>query len=271
MSFIHSSLRVSAFVFVVAATSYAGKIEFNRDIRPILSDTCFHCHGYDEKERKSGLRLDIKADALKPAKSGAVAIVPGKPDQSELITRVLTTDEDDLMPPTKLHKPLSKQQKELLKQWIAEGAEYQGHWAFITPTRPSVPKIQDPQKVSASENEIDAFILDRLEKEGLKASPKADRATLIRRVSLDLTGLPPTPEEVDSFVKDSSPQAYERVVDRLLASKHYGETMAMQWLDFARYADSNGFQADGSRTMWPWRDWVINAFNSNKPFDQLCF
>jgi hypothetical protein len=279
MKFSNNVSQLIAAACLAAPVAAQARIEFNRDIRPILSDTCFHCHGYDEKERKSGLRLDIKADALKPAKSGAVAIVPGKPDQSELITRVLTSDEDDLMPPTKLHKPLSKQQKELLKQWIAEGAEYQGHWAFITPTRPIVPKNQDLKNVSATKpdtvsnstsgNEIDAFILARLEKEGLGPSPKADRATLIRRVSLDLTGLPPTPEEVDSFVKDSSPQAYERVVDRLLTSKHYGETMAMQWLDFARYADSNGFQADGSRTMWPWRDWVINAFNSNKAFDQF--
>ncbi len=251
----------------------AGKIEFNRDIRPILSDTCFHCHGFDEKERKSGLRLDIKADALKPAKSGALAIVPGKPEESELMARVLSTDEDDLMPPTKLHKPLSQHQKDLLKQWIAEGAEYQGHWAFITPKRPEIPVVS-VSEVGESVNAgalqpIDYFIRDRLKKEGLASSPEADKATLIRRATLDLTGLPPTPEDVDAFMKDASPQAYERVVDRLLTSKHYGETMAMQWLDFARYADSNGFQADGSRTMWPWRDWVINAFNDNKPFDQF--
>lgn len=257
----------------------AGKVEFNRDIRPILSDTCFHCHGPDEKERKGGLRLDIRADALKPAKSDAIAIVPGKPEASELIARVMTEDEDDLMPPTKLHKPLTAQQKALLKQWVAEGAEYQGHWAFITPVRPEVPVIGDKSKVISaapglktdhlSIQPVDAFILDKLSREKLTLSPEADKATLIRRVSLDLTGLPPTPAEIDAFLHDPSPQAYERVVDRLLASKQYGEVMAMQWLDFARYADSHGFQTDSSRGMWPWRDWVINAFNDNKPFDQF--
>ncbi|MEI6534025.1 MAG: PSD1 and planctomycete cytochrome C domain-containing protein [Verrucomicrobiaceae bacterium] len=248
--------------FIAAKTQ--AKIEFNRDIRPILSDTCFHCHGFDEKERKSGLRIDVRDDALKPAKSGAVAIVPGQPDKSELVKRVMTTDEDDLMPPTKLHKPLTPEQKNLLKQWIAEGAEYQGHWAFITPVTPEIPKVK-----TAVVSTVDAFILARLEKEGLKPSPAADKETLIRRVTLDLTGLPPTPEEVDAFNNDSSPQAYEHVVDRLLSSKHYGEAMAMQWLDYARYADSNGFQADGSRTMWPWRDWVIKAFNDNMSFDRF--
>lgn len=269
-----SSLLV--FSLYANAVFAAGKVEFNRDIRPILSDTCFHCHGPDENKRKSGLRLDIKADALKPAKSGSVALVPGKPDESELIARVLATDDDDLMPPSKLHKPLTTQQKALLKQWVAEGAEYQGHWAFISPVRPEVPQIKDEGGRMKDENgkptpplPIDAFILDRLTKEKLTLSPEADKATLIRRVTLDLTGLPPTPEEADAFVNDKSPQAYERVVDRLLASKSYGEVMAMQWLDYARYADSHGFQTDSSRGMWPWRDWVINAFNDNKPFDQF--
>ncbi len=243
------------------------KIEFNRDIRPIFSDTCFQCHGPDEKQRKSNLRLDVRAEAMKPAKSGAIAIVPGKPEKSEIIARVMTADEDDLMPPTKLHKPLTKQQKELLKQWVAEGAEYQGHWAFIAPTAPAVPIIQNSKfKI---QNSVDAFILSRLEEEGLQPMPEVDRATLIRRVSLDLVGLPPLPEEVDDFLNDKTPGAYERVVDRLLASKHYGEQMAHQWLDFARYADSHGFQTDSSRQMWPWRDWVIKAFNDNLPFDQF--
>ncbi|CAN5675735.1 PSD1 and planctomycete cytochrome C domain-containing protein [soil metagenome] len=265
--------------FFTQAGFAAGKVEFNRDIRPILSDTCFHCHGPDEKERKGGLRLDVRADALKPAKSDAIAIVPGKPEASELIARVLAEDEDDLMPPTKLHKPLTAQQKALLKQWVAEGAEYQGHWAFITPVRPEIPVISDKSKVigeaSALNTDhlplhpVDAFVIDRLNREKLALSPEADKATLIRRVSLDLIGLPPTPSEVDAFLKDASPQAYERVVDRLLSSKSYGEVMAMQWLDYARYADSHGFQTDSSRGMWPWRDWVINAFNDNKPFDQF--
>ncbi|MCE9520702.1 MAG: PSD1 and planctomycete cytochrome C domain-containing protein, partial [Verrucomicrobia bacterium] len=249
-------------------TSHAfAKIEFNRDIRPIFSDTCFQCHGPDEKQRKSNLRLDVRAEALKPAKSGAIAIVPGKPEKSEIIARVFTDSEEDLMPPTKLHKPLTKQQQELLKQWVAEGAEYQGHWAFIAPTTPVIPQIQNPKfKI---QNPIDAFILARLQKEGLQPMPETDRATLIRRVSLDLVGLPPSPEEVDAFLNDNTPNAYEKVVDRLLASKHYGEQMARQWLDFARYADSHGFQTDSSREMWPWRDWVIKAFNENLPYDQF--
>ena len=252
---------------LVCKTQAFAKVEFNRDIRPILSDTCFHCHGPDEKERKAKLRLDIKGDALKPAKSGEVAIVPGKPEKSELMARVLTHDEDDIMPPKELNKPLTQAQKDLLKQWIAEGAEYQGHWAFITPSRPEVPQV--PSFKSQIANDVDAFILSKLEKEGLKPSPEADKQTLIRRASLDLIGLPPTPEEVDAFVKDTSPQAYEKVLDRLLKSEHYGELMALQWLDFARYADSHGFQTDSSRQMWPWRDWVIKAFNENKPFDQF--
>jgi len=252
---------------LVGPVAISAKIEFNRDIRPIFSDTCFQCHGPDEKQRKSKLRLDLRADAMKPAKSGAVAIVPGRPDKSEIIARVLAESEDDLMPPAKLHKPLTKQQKEVLRQWVAEGAEYQGHWAFLPPVRPPAPQPADFR--SPIRNDVDAFIIARLKKEGMHPSPEADRATLIRRVTLDLTGLPPTVEEVDAFLADSSANAYEKVVDRLLASEHYGEQMARQWLDFARYADSHGFQTDSSRQMWPWRDWVINAFNDSLPFDQF--
>ncbi len=252
-------LLLLLFIAFPALPRAAEKIVFNRDIRPILSDKCFHCHGPDEKERKSGLRLDQRDSALKAAKSGAVAIVPGTPDQSELIARCFTSNEDDLMPPSKLGKPLSDREKALLKQWVAEGAEYQGHWAFIPPVRPTTP----------GPHSIDSFIKARLAQAGLQSSPEADRATLIRRAALDLTGLPPTPAEVDAFEKDPSPNAYEKVVDRLLQSPHYGERMAMQWLDFARYADSHGFQTDSSRSMWPWRDWVIRAFNDNKPFDQF--
>lgn len=236
-------------------------VNFNRDVRPILSDKCFACHGPDEKKRESKLRLDIREHALKPGESGETAIVPGKPEASQLIARVTSKDRDEVMPPPKTHKPVSPQEAATLRRWIAEGAPYQGHWAFLKPERPPVP--------SAAPNPIDAFILARLQKEGLQASPEAPRETLIRRVSLDLTGLPPTPEEVSAFLADSSPQAYERVVDRLLASPRYGEKMAQEWLDFARYADSNGFQSDGSRFMWPWRDWVIRAYNSNQPFDQF--
>ncbi|MDP1586882.1 MAG: DUF1549 domain-containing protein, partial [Prosthecobacter sp.] len=258
----------------------AEKIVFNRDIRPILSDKCFHCHGPDEKERKSGLRLDVRDAALKPAESGAIAIVPGTPKQSELIARCLTSDEDDLMPPSKLGKPLTNREKALLQQWVSEGAEYQGHWAFVSPVQAAIPAPRaksegprdsesTPSALRPSLHPIDSLITARLAKEGLKPSPEADRATLFRRVSLDLTGLPPTPAEVAAFEKDPSPNAYEKVVDRLLQSPHYGERMAMQWLDFARYADSHGFQTDSSRSMWPWREWVIRSFNENKPFNEF--
>jgi len=245
--------RALILCFSLHSTAQAGKIVFNRDIRPILSDKCFHCHGFDEKERKGELRLDVRGEAIKPAESGSVAIVPGKPKESELIHRVLTRNPDDLMPPAKMHKPVTKAEAELLKQWIAEGAEYQGHWAF--------------EPVNAASGNIDSFIEKRLQIEGLNYSPAADAATLIRRLTLDLTGLPPTPEAVDQFV--SGKITYEALVDHLLKSPHYGENMAREWLDYARYADSHGFQTDSSRSMWPWRNWVIDAFNQNQPFDQF--
>ncbi len=258
--------RVFAIFFFVLAQamplSAADKLQFNRDIRPILSDKCFFCHGTDANHRKGDLRLDQKESAFKAAKSGEIAIVPGHPEKSALVTRIhLPKDDDDLMPPVKSEKTLTPPEKALLERWIKEGAEYQGHWAFLTPVRPPVPKL--------STQPIDAFILERLQKEGLKPSPEADRATLIRRVSMDLTGLPPTAEEVSAFEKDNAPNAYEHVVDRLLQSPRYGERMAMPWLDSARYADSHGFQTDSSRSQWPWRDWVINAFNTNMPFDEF--
>ncbi len=252
---------MSALVMLPKAGVAEGKVQFNRDVRPILSDTCFHCHGPDEKERKAGLRLDVRDEALKPAKSGAVAIVPGQPDKSELVARILTTDGDDLMPPAKLHKPLAPAQKALLRQWIAEGAEYQGHWAFIKPER-----VEPPIKTA---NPIDGFVRSRLVAAGLQPAAEASREALIRRVTLDLTGLPPTAAEVEAFLKDEGQGAYERVVDRLLASPRYGEHMAAPWMDLARYADSNGFQSDTSREMWHWRDWLIGAFNRNLPFDQF--
>ena len=273
----------SSFLAVIAPFALAGafpaaaadKVSFNRDIRPILSDTCFQCHGPDEAKRKSGVRFDVRESAVQPAKSGDVAIVPGKPEESEMVKRLLSTDADEVMPPAKLHKKISPAQIELFKRWIAEGAEYQGHWAFTKPERPALPTrsgdLQSPTVVAnrCSLNPIDAFILARLEKEGLKPAPEADKATLIRRASLDLTGIPPTAQEVDAFLADTSPNAYEKLIDRLLASPRYGERMAVQWLDAARYADSNGFQTDTSRQMWPWRDWVIAAFNRNLPFDQF--
>lgn len=246
----------------------SAKLKYNRDVRPILNEKCFHCHGTDAAHRKGDLRLDLREDALKPAKSGDIALVPGKPEKSQLIARVeLPHGDDDVMPPDKDGKPLTAEEKAILRQWITEGAEYQGHWAFLKPERSPVPKISDPK--FTIRNPIDSFIAERLQEEGLHPSPEADRATLLRRVTLDLTGLPPTLEEIAAFEKDTSPQAYEKVVDRLLKSEHYGERMAMQWLDFARFADSHGFQTDSSRAMWPWRDWVIKAFNDNKPFDQF--
>jgi len=245
----------------------AGKISFNRDIRPILSENCFYCHGPDAQKQKAELRLDLRDSALKGGESGKPAIQPGKPAESEMIKNILSADPDGHMPPKKSGKTLKPEQIELLKQWIAEGAEYQGHWAFLKPQRPAVPEIRNPK--SEIRTPIDAFVLQKLVGQGLKPSPEAPRETLIRRVALDLTGIPPTPEEVDAFLADRAPNAYEKVVDRLLASPRHGERMAAQWLDFARYADSNGFQDDSSRQMFAWRDWVINAFNRNMPFDQF--
>jgi hypothetical protein len=237
-------------------------VAFNRDIRPLLSENCFACHGPDKDNIKAGLRLDQREWALRPAKSGDRAIVPGKPEESELLKRIVSGDADEVMPPPKEHKQMTQEQVALLRQWIAEGAHYEGHWAFQPPQRPVVPPGEAPHPV-------DAFIRARLKKEGLAPAPEAARETLIRRVTLDLTGLPPTSAEVAAFVRDSRPGAYERVVDRILAAPAYGEHMAQQWLDFARYADSNGFQADYSRQQWPWRDWVIDSFNRNQPFDEF--
>jgi hypothetical protein len=255
-------------VLIPVSQSFAddGKISFNRDIRPILSDYCFQCHGPDEHKRQAGLRLDLKEPATKTAESGQIAIVPGKSDASELVKRIVTTDPDLQMPPASANKKLTASQIDLLKRWIDQGAEYQGHWAFLAVDRPVPPTTKIEAWVR---NPIDRFVLAKLEHESLKPSPEASRETLIRRVSLDLIGLPPTPAEVAAFLADKSPDAYEKVVDRLLLSPRYGERMALQWLDFARYADSNGYQTDGSRYQWPWRDWVIKAFNQNQPFDQF--
>ena len=236
-------------------------IDFQRDIQPILSNHCFKCHG--PALQKSGVRLDSHDAALKRK-----AIVPGKVDASKLIERVLA-DDAERMPPKDAGDRLKPVQIALLKKWIAQGAEYTPHWAFIKPVRPNVPKREFGNETGWGRNPIDAFILARLEKEGLRPSPEADRATLIRRVSLDLIGLLPAPSEVDAFVNDKSDDAYEKVVDRLLASPHFGERQARHWLDLARYADSNGYTIDGKRSIWPWRDWVINAFNKDMPFDQF--
>jgi hypothetical protein len=241
------------------------RVEYNRDVRPILSENCFSCHGADSASRKAKLRLDSFADAIAKREDGSPAIVPGKPKESEAIRRIFVAD-DDLMPPEKSHKVLTAAQKDLLKRWVAQGAEYQPHWAFIAPTRPALPKVKNSKWVR---NPIDQFILARLEQEKLKPAPEADRRTLARRVSLDLTGLPPTPEMVEAFVADTAPDAYEKLVDRLLASPQWGEHRARYWLDAARYADTHGIHFDNYREMWTYRDWVINAFNRNQRFDEF--
>ncbi len=258
------TLLIVATTFVWRETSVLAQkpISFDRDVRPILSDSCFSCHGPDEKQRKARLRFDTKDGAF--AKQGV--IVAGKSSESRLYKRIASSDPNTVMPPVASGHKLTPQQIETVKRWIDDGANWTEHWAFIAPQRPELPSVKDATWVR---NPIDNFILARLEKEGLKPSAEADKTTLLRRVTLDLTGLPPTPSEVDAFLADKSPNAYEKVVDRLLASPHYGERFAMYWLDIARYADTHGYHIDSHREMWPWRDWAIKAFNQNKPYDQF--
>src|SRR5262245_631948 len=246
----------------VAHAPGAVPIDFDREVRPILSDNCFACHGPDENQRMAKLRFDTKEGAF--AISGV--ITPGDASKSSLYQRVSSKDQDVVMPPPSAEHKLTEKQIETIKRWIDEGARWDEHWAFIPPKRPEIPKVANASWIR---NPIDSFILARLEKEGLKTQPEADKPTLLRRVYLDLTGLPPTPADVDAFLADKSAGAYEKVVDKLLASPHYGERMAMAWLDLARYADTHGYHIDSHRDMWPWRDWVIRAFNENKPFDQF--
>ncbi len=241
-------------------------LDFTRDVAPILSTNCFRCHGFDALERKSGLRLDRREAATRPAESGSPAIVPGKPDESELVRRIMSADDDERMPPPASKKSLTDAQKQTLRRWIKEGAEYKTHWAFVPPKQAAVPAVKP---ADWPRNPIDNFLLARLEREGLHPSPEADRYTLVRRVYLDLVGLAPTPDEADAFVHDPDPQAYEHLVDKLLASPRYGERWARRWLDLARYADTNGFEKDRPRSIWPYRDWVIAALNSDMPFDEF--
>ena len=259
-----------SFAIIAVANSLAhadeGKISYDRDIRPILSDNCFACHGLDAKQRKAKLRLDTRAGALAELKSGEHAIVPGKIDDSVLLERITAEDRSLRMPPKKTGKQLTATQIDLLRRWIAEGAPYALHWAFVPPSRPALPKVKN---AAWPRNPIDDFVLARLERAGLQPTAEADRTTLLRRVTLDLTGLPPTPAEVDAFLADKSPNAYEKVVDRLLQSPRYGEHMARFWLDAARYGDTHGLHLDNYREIWPFRDWVIKAFNSNKPYDRF--
>src|SRR5262245_44029445 len=246
-------------VLAPAAPAWAeSKVAFDRDVRPILAENCFACHGQDDKARKADLRLDRRDTAL--------AVIDLKnPAESELVRRITTTEKADRMPPAKTGKALTPAQIETLKAWVVQGAEYQGHWAFTAPRRPAVPAAGD----GWARNPIDRFIAERLAKEGLKPTGEADRATLIRRVTFDLTGLPPTPKEVDDFVNDRSPDAYAKVVERLLNSIRYGERMALDWLDAARYADTNGSHSDNGPDMTRGREWVIDAFHQNKRFDEF--
>ena len=248
-----------------AADTLPTTIDFNRDIRPILSDNCFECHGPDKTKRKADLRLDTKESTF-AVQDRSAAVVPGRRSASAMYRRIISADADEHMPPTDSGRKLTPRQIALIGRWIDQGAAWQKHWSFIPPTQPALPPVRNKRR---PRNGIDYFVLSRLERAGLSFSPPASRETLIRRVTFDLTGLPPTPAEVDAFLNDRSPNAYEKVVDRLLASPRYGERMATQWLDAARYADTNGYQTDGERTMWRYRDWVIAAYNRNMPFDQF--
>jgi hypothetical protein len=262
--------RLGLFVGLLAGVSAAQAspsasdsrpLDFNRDIRPILSENCFYCHGQDGQKREADLRLDDRAAAVR-----AGAIVPGDPGASTILERIHSTDPDVLMPPPNSNRRLSDYQKKTLDRWIKEGAEYEPHWAFTPPVRPAAPEVKQAAWVR---NDVDRFVLAKMEAAGLAPSPEADRATLIRRLHADLVGLPPTPAEVDAFIADPRADAYELLVDRLLSSPHYGERMALPWLDAARYADSNGFQQDGDTWQWIWRDWVVKALNADMPFDRF--
>lgn len=249
-------------LLVLAALPGFAEVSFNRDIRPIMSDTCFRCHGPDKNARMAGLRLDLRDEALKKTRSGITPIVPGKPEESAIVARVFSTTPVRLMPPVSAHKVLTDKQKDTIRQWVAEGAKYEGHWAYQPLRRPAPPQ-------SGKENPIDAFLAASLAKEGLSLSPEADRRTLLRRVSLDLTGIPLTPEEAAKFVTDKTPGAYANMVDRLLASPRYAEKQTRLWLDAVRYADTCGFHGDNPFPAWPYRDYVLNSFRDNKPFDHF--
>jgi hypothetical protein len=259
----------AAWALVARAAPLPAKISFNRDIRPILSENCYHCHGPDKKTRDGGRRLDLRADALADL-DGIRAFVPGKPEESDAIIRIFSDDKDEQMPPLKAHKTLTAQQKELLKRWVADGAVYEAHWAYIAPRRPALPEIATA--AGPVRHPIDALVFGRLAEAGLTPSPPADARTLIRRLSLDLTGLPPTAKELHAFLDAASrdPQAaVNQAVDRLLASPRYGERMAVPWLDAVRFADTVGYHGDQNVNIFPYRDYVIDAFNANKPFDQF--
>ncbi len=264
------SLAWAAWAFASALSSEAAigtaqPLDFQKDVRPILADACFACHGPDSNARQAGLRLDTRDGAFAD-RGGYAVIVRGSPDESRLFQRMSHAEAVVRMPPPDAERHPTSDQVETIRRWIEEGAEWSSHWAYAPPERPQIPQLGDAR---ATSSEIDAFVLARLEREGLSLSPEADRRTLLRRLSLDLTGLPPDQGDVEAFLADTRPGAYERQVDRLLNSPHYGERMATQWLDLARYADTHGFHIDGRRDMWQWRDWVVAAFNDNKPYDEF--
>jgi len=260
--------RVCIWLFASLLTPFSvlsagsDNVTFNMDVRQILSDACFACHGFDEKERKADLRLDTAEGAFADL-GGYQAFLPKSLEESEAWLRIISDDENDVMPPPDFHKKLTEKEKDILKRWIEQGAVYEEHWSFVSPQKPAVPEVE------GSRNPIDSFLRDRLKKEGLKPNPTADRETLIRRVTLDLTGLPPSPAEVDAFLKDESPDAYESLVSSLMERPTHGEHLARYWLDLARYADTHGLHLDNERSMWPYRDWVVRAFNENITFDEF--
>lgn len=254
-----SVIRVSLLALCFSCLAQSAPVSFNRDIRPIMADTCFRCHGPDKGSRMSGLRLDLREEAVRPSRNGKAPIVPGKPEESEIIGRIFATGAGK-MPPDFAHKTLTDSQKQTIRRWVAEGAPYEGHWAYQPIRRPEIPGAGNP---------VDAFIDARLAREGLRALPEADRRTLLRRASFDLIGLPPTPEELAAFENDKAPDAWAKVVERLLISPHYAEKQAMHWLDAVRYADSTGFHGDNLWPAWPYRDYVLRAIRDNKPFDEF--
>ena len=261
-------LLVALLASLPEARSVEAPVHFNRQVLPILSDACFHCHGPDSATRKADLRLDER-DGLFRNKDGVSVVVPGSLEDSDLYQRLISPHEDEVMPPPESVRQLKPDEIAILKKWIEQGAPWSSHWAFSPPVRPAVPVLSVPALKARERTPIDGFVFAHLAEQGVSPSPEAGRAELLRRVALDLTGVPPTPEEVDAFLADPAPDAYERRVDRLLASPRYGQRWAWDWLDLARYADTNGFQGDPERTMWPWRDWVVDALNANLPYDQF--
>ncbi|MGE4551286.1 MAG: DUF1549 domain-containing protein, partial [Opitutales bacterium] len=256
-------LEAVALLFALSISSHAREVDFNREVRPILSDNCFRCHGPDKEHRKAKLRLDLEASAKDPKKK---VVVPGKPQDSELVYRITTDDEDDLMPPPDSGKSLSAEEKKLLARWIAEGASWSEHWAYLPPRKHELPRVKDAKWPA---NWIDRFTLRHFEENGQRPAPDADPVTLVRRLHFDLIGLPPEAKVVETFIANPGPKAYEALVDQLLASEHHGERMASYWLDLVRFADTVGYHGDQDHSITPYRDWVIDAFNDDLPFDQF--